>query len=103
MERSVVKSKLITRIAAKLNNLSVKDVEVSVNQIITAMTNALSNGKRIEIRGFGTFCLHYLKPRKARNPKTGETVLKLGRHAARFKSGKELRDRVNAKYGEPLS
>ena len=59
------------------------------------MSGALSSGERIEIRGFGSFSLHYRPPRIGRNPKTGESVSLAGKHVPHFKPGKELRDRVN--------
>lgn len=91
----MVKSELINQIAAKQENLSLKDVELSVNQVIDKMSAALGNGERIEIRGFGSFCLHYRPPRRAHNPKTGERVHTTAKYTPHFKPGKDLRDRVN--------
>ena len=59
------------------------------------MAQTLQKGERIEIRGFGSFSLHYRAPRVGRNPKTGETVELDGKHVPHFKPGKELRERVN--------
>lgn len=59
------------------------------------MSSSLADGKRIEIRGFGSFSLHYRPARTGRNPKTGEAVQLSGKHVPHFKPGKELRDRVN--------
>jgi len=59
------------------------------------MAGSLSASERIEIRGFGSFSLHYRAPRTGRNPKTGDTVELDGKHVPHFKPGKELRDRVN--------
>jgi integration host factor subunit beta len=59
------------------------------------MTRALVNNERIEIRGFGSFCLHFRGPRSGRNPKTGEKVELPGKYVPYFKPGKELRERVN--------
>ena len=70
----MVKSELIIKIANKQDSLSVKDVELSVNHILESMSESLGSGDRIEIRGFGSFCLHYRPPRKAHNPKTGARV-----------------------------
>ena len=64
----MVKSKLIGHIAEKLQLLSYKDIELAVNQILNKMTDALCHGERIEIRGFGSFSLHYRPPRNAHNP-----------------------------------
>ena len=66
------------------------------------MGDTLSNGDRIEIRGFGSFSLHYRPPRKAHNPKTGEKLMTEPKHAAHFKPGKELRDQINANRHIPL-
>ncbi|MCH9770454.1 MAG: integration host factor subunit beta [Gammaproteobacteria bacterium] len=92
----MVKSELINQIAMKQENLSLKDVELSVNHIIEKMSDALGRGDRIEIRGFGSFSLHYRPPRRAHNPKTGERVHTTAKHTPHFKPGKDLRDRVNA-------
>lgn len=91
----MTKSELIERIAAKQSQLSVKDVELAVKSILDYMADALATGGRIEIRGFGSFSLHYRKPRRGRNPKTGETVQLEGKYVPHFKPGKELRERVN--------
>ena len=64
--------------------------------MIEQMSHALASGERIEIRGFGSFSLHYRAPRIGRNPKTGESVGLSGKYVPHFKPGKELRDRVNA-------
>lgn len=95
----MVKSELINIIAGKLNNLPVKDVELGINQILECMGNELCDGGRIEIRGFGSFCLHYRPARNAHNPKTGEKVATIPKHTPHFKPGKELRERVNSQYG----
>ncbi|WP_082626800.1 integration host factor subunit beta, partial [endosymbiont of Ridgeia piscesae] len=63
--------------------------------MIEQMSQALSSGERIEIRGFGSFSLHYRPPRMGRNPKTGMTVALSGKYVPHFKPGKELRERVN--------
>lgn len=91
----MTKSELIEAIALKQTQLSTKDVELAVKTIIEQMSDALSTGGRIEIRGFGSFSLHYREPRKGRNPKTGDSVELTGKHVPHFKPGKELRDRVN--------
>lgn len=95
----MVKSELINRIAEKLNGLPVKDVEIGINQILECMGNELCKGGRIEIRGFGSFCLHYRPARNAHNPKTGEKVATIPKHTPHFKPGKELRQKVNAQAG----
>ena len=94
-ERSMTKSELIELIAAKQSHLPAKDVELAVKQILEIMSDALAQGQRIEIRGFGSFSLHFRPPRQGRNPKTGETVALAGKHVPHFKPGKDLRERVN--------
>ena len=61
--RSMMKSELIERIARKQSHLAYKDVELAVKSLLEQMSNSLSNGERIEIRGFGSFSLHYRPPR----------------------------------------
>lgn len=91
----MTKSELIEAIAAKQTQLSLKDVELAVKSVIKQMSNALTASERIEIRGFGSFSLHYREPRQGRNPKTGDAVQLPGKFAPHFKPGKELRERVN--------
>lgn len=98
---SMTKSELIERIVAaqaRSSNaqLNSKDVEFAVKTMLEQMSQTLASGDRIEIRGFGSFSLHYRAPRIGRNPKTGESVGLSGKHVPHFKPGKELRDRVNA-------
>ncbi len=93
--RSMMKSELIERIARKQSHLAYKDVELAVKSLLEQMSNSLSSGERIEIRGFGSFSLHYRPPRAGRNPKTGDSVSLPGKHVPHFKPGKELRERVN--------
>lgn len=69
---------------------------MAVTEILQAISNTLIDGRRVEIRGFGTFALNYHPPRLARNPKTGEKVSVPGKYAPHFKAGKELRERVEA-------
>ena len=92
----MTKSELIERIAAVQNQLSAKDLELAVKMMLDHMANALATGERIEIRGFGSFSLHYRAPRMGRNPKTGEKVQLAGKYVPHFKPGKELRERVNS-------
>ncbi len=91
----MTKSELVEIIASKQTQLSVKDVELAVKTIIDLMSETLATGQRIEIRGFGSFSLHYRSPRVGRNPKTGESVTLDAKHVPHFKPGKELRDLVN--------
>lgn len=98
----LIKSQLIAEISKKLSQLPEKDIALSINSIIEQMSGILSNGGRIEIRGFGSFCLHYRPPRKAHNPKTGEKLVTEPKYAVHFKPGKELREQVNASRDIPL-
>ena len=91
----MTKSELIERIAAEQTQLSAKDVELAVKMILDHMAETLAEGERIEIRGFGSFSLHYREARLGRNPKTGEKVELEGKYVPHFKPGKELRERVN--------
>lgn len=95
----MVKSELINLLAEKQELLSLKDVEMSVNHILEHMSDSLATHQRIEIRGFGSFSLHYRPPRKAHNPKTGARVYTEAKYTPHFKPGKELRERVNASRG----
>ncbi|MBD3755060.1 MAG: integration host factor subunit beta [Gammaproteobacteria bacterium] len=92
----MTKSELIEIIARKQTQFSQKDVEIAVNKILDSMINTLSQGERIEIRGFGSFSLHHRKARIGRNPKTGETVKLSDKRVPHFKPGKSLRERVDA-------
>ena len=91
----MIKSELIANLAAKMTRLPEKQVTESINHILELMSNALIEGKRIEIRGFGSFSLHYRPPRNAHNPKTGEKVITEAKYSPHFKPGKELRERVD--------
>jgi len=94
----MTKSELIEILAAKNGHLNHKDVELAVKSLIEQMSLSLSTGNRIEIRGFGSFSLHYRPPRMGRNPKTGDAVALAAKYVPHFKPGKELRERVNV-YG----
>ena len=104
----MTKSELIERIVSAQvqqsgSALTSKDVELAVKTMIEQMSLTLASGERIEIRGFGSFSLHYRAPRIGRNPKTGESVGLAGKHVPHFKPGKELRDRVNNALHEELA
>ena len=88
----MTKSELIDLLAELQGHLGHLDVELGVKSILSA---ALATGDRIEIRGFGSFSLHYRAPRMGRNPKTGEAVALPGKHVPHFKPGKALRERVD--------
>lgn len=91
----MTKSELIERIFSRQPQLTPKDVELAVKTLLDQMSQSLSAGERIEIRGFGSFTLHYRAPRQGRNPKTGETVDLKGKYVPHFKPGKDLREQVN--------
>ncbi|EKE76684.1 integration host factor subunit beta [Gallaecimonas xiamenensis] len=91
----MTKSELIESLTAKYADLPARDLELAVKEILEQMANTLEAGERIEIRGFGSFSLHYRAPRVGRNPKTGESVELPAKQVPHFKPGKELRERVN--------
>lgn len=92
----MTKSELIEKLAERHTQLSLRDVELVVKSLLEHMAQSLAKGERIEIRGFGSFSLHYRAPRTGRNPKTGQSVELGGKYVPHFKPGKDLRDRVNA-------
>lgn len=92
---AMTKSELIEILSRKQSQLAYKDVELAVKTVLETMAHSLANGERIEIRGFGSFSLHYRPPRMGRNPKTGESVSLGSKYVPHFKPGKELRERVN--------
>jgi integration host factor subunit beta len=91
----MTKSELILALASKQPQLDHRDVELAVKELLEQMAGALSMGNRIEVRGFGSFSLHYRPPRTGRNPKTGATVSVPDKFVPHFKPGKELREKVN--------
>lgn len=91
----MIKSELIDSLADSLNQIPEKDITLSINLLLDTLGEALSKGGRIEIRGFGSFSLHYRPPRNAHNPKTGERLITTAKHSPHFKPGKEMRDRIN--------
>ena len=99
----MMKSELIDILAREQNHLAYKDVELAVRCILEQMSASLASGDRIEIRGFGSFSLHFRPPRVGRNPKTGDAVTLTGKYVPHFKPGKELRERVNQAYQEELA
>lgn len=95
----MTKSEMIQALSERQPHLDLPDVELAVKSLIDQMSDALASGERIEVRGFGSFSLHFRPPRMGRNPKTGEVVALSGRFVPHFKPGKELRERVNAAAG----
>lgn len=92
----MIKSKLIARLAGHYSQLTAKDAEVAANAILGAMFTSLVQGRRIEIRGFGSFEIHHRPARTGRNPKTGEKVPVPEKCVPHFKAGRELRKRVDS-------
>ena len=91
----MIKSELIEKLSQRMMYLSEREVNDSTNEVIDAMSDTLGRGGRIEIRGFGSFSLHYCPPRKAHNPRTGIKLHTHGKYKPHFKPGKALRERVN--------
>ncbi|EGY29930.1 integration host factor, beta subunit [Candidatus Regiella insecticola 5.15] len=90
------KSELIKRLHKRLSHMPFKDVDQGVREIFSFMIATLAKGNRIEIRRFGSFCLHYRSARTGRNPKTGDSVDLPSKYVAHFKPGKDLRDCVDS-------
>jgi len=94
--RFMIKSELIAKLASENPHLTQRDVERVVGVILDRMAAALSAGGRVELRGFGAFSVRSRPARAGRNPRTGESVSVRAKHVPFFKSGKELRERLNA-------
>jgi integration host factor subunit beta len=98
----MTKSELIESLSKRQSQLAYKDVELAIKTILEHLANALSNGERIEIRGFGSFSLHYRPPRVGRNPKSGDPVSLPAKYVPHFKPGKQLRDRIDQTKDIPI-
>ena len=92
----MIKSELIEKLAAENTHMTHAEVERVVNVVLGRMTQAMSEGGRVELRGFGAFSVRSRPARAGRNPRTGETVDVPATSVPFFKSGKELRERLNA-------
>jgi integration host factor beta subunit len=92
----MTKSVLIEKVAEKVEGLTRTQTEIVVETVFESIKKALMHGEKIEIRGFGNFRLKTRNPRKARNPKTGETVEVPGKKVLYFKVGKALKESLNA-------
>jgi len=88
------RSDLIARLAELQPQLHIKDAELGAKVIIDALSDTLSKGGRVEVRGFGSFALNYRSPRQGRNPRTGSKVQVPAKYVPHFKAGKELKERV---------
>ena len=93
----MIKSELVQRIAAQNPHLYQRDVENIVNAILGEVTNAMAQGDRVELRGFGAFSTRQRDGRIGRNPRTGEAVSVDAKRVPYFKPGKEMRERLNLK------
>ena len=96
----MIKSELVTKIAAANPHLYQRDVESVVNAILDSITSALARGDRVELRGFGAFAVKSRPARLGRNPRTGESVPVCEKMVPMFKSGKEMRERLNRSAAE---
>ena len=95
----MIKSELIVKIAKLYPHLYQSDVETIVNQLLEEIGDAMGRGDRVELRGFGTFSVKQREARIGRNPRTGESVAVSKKHAPFFKTGKDLRERMNRDGG----
>jgi integration host factor subunit beta len=91
----MIKSELIQRISQKNPHLYHRDVERIINTVFDKIVDALGNGDRVELRGFGAFSVKERQSREGRNPRTGEAVQVEAKRVPFFKTGKELRERLN--------
>ena len=99
----LIKAKLIQKITEAKPHLVVRDGERIVNTIFNEITQSLAEGKRVELRGFGAFSVQHRKERTGRNPRTGEAVQVDEKFIPRFKTGKELRLKLNSKNNSSIS
>ena len=95
----MIKSELVQRIANRNPHLYLRDVEKIVNAILDEITSALSRGDRVELRGFGAFSVKHRDARVGRNPRTGALVPVNEKTVPFFKTGKEMRERLNQSFG----
>jgi len=91
----MTKSELIARLAAQNPTLYHRDIERLVGAVFDTITNALENGDRVELRGFGAFSVRRREARMGRNPRTGETVHVEAKSVPFFKMGKGMKERLN--------
>ena len=91
----MIKSELIQKLADENPHLYQRDVERIVSAVFDEITDALARGDRVELRGFGAFSVKHRDARTGRNPRTGESVEVPAKRAPFFKTGKDLRDRMN--------
>ena len=99
----MIKSELIQKVAAANPHLYQRDIERIVNVILEEIIAALARGDRVELRGFGAFTIKHRAARQGRNPRTGETVFVDEKFVPFFKTGKELRERLNRDYPDAVA
>ncbi|QQR68254.1 MAG: integration host factor subunit beta [Alphaproteobacteria bacterium] len=92
----MTKSELVQRLADSSPSLSLLEADKVVSTVLEAMIDALCRGERVELRGFGAFSVKRRDPRNGRNPRTGQSVKVSEKYVPAFKTGKELRERINA-------
>jgi integration host factor subunit beta len=95
----MTKSDLILRLAEKYPHLLQRDIERIVNTVFDEISNTLARNNRVELRGFGAFSVKKRDARQGRNPRTGDTVSVAAKYVPFFKTGKQLRDRLNGIEG----
>lgn len=93
----MTKSELIQKLAERNPHLFLRDVEKIVDTVFDEVSDALANGDRVELRGFGAFSIKHRNARTGRNPRTGETVQVEAKRLPFFKTGKALREKLNEK------
>ncbi len=98
----MVRSELIDKMTQEFSHLPAAQVEQMVNGILSVMVKTLMDNGRIEIRGFGTWCLRKRRSRNAHNPRTGKTIKTPEKYGVYFKAGKSLRERVHEGKGYPI-
>ena len=91
----MTRSELIEALSRRQAQLTTKDIESAVKTILGEMAQSMAQGDRIEIRGFGSFSLHFHPRREGRNPKSGEPISLPAKYVPHFKPGKLLREKVN--------
>lgn len=91
----MIKSELVQRLAARNPHLYQRDIEIIVDAILGEITDAMARGDRVELRGFGAFSTRERQARTGRNPRTGDKVSVTEKRAPFFKTGKEMRERLN--------
>jgi len=97
----VIKSELVQRIAERNPHLYQRDIEKIVNAVLNGITDALVHGDRVELRGFGAFSVKRRDARLGRNPRTGTHVEVVEKAVPFFKTGKEMRERLNPRDASP--